>query len=118
MMLGAIINPLKIGYANLSVNREKYSVSEDVIFGMPSWGILYWLVADVPSNVKPSNEGLGEPFDFRPSHAPEWNNYAHSEIWAYKGNVRVQDPNPSKVVKKMYRQLMSERAKIIKLPEI
>jgi hypothetical protein len=109
-----ILGP-KISYKNMSVNRGRYSDPQDVIFEQPTCGIAQWSVSDVPGNIIPS-PGKGDPFSFRPAHVPEELNYSHCEIWAYKGDVRVEKPDPSTEVKKLYRQIMSDRSRIIHPP--
>jgi hypothetical protein len=117
MMLGDRLIPLKISYTNLSTNRGKYSEPEDVIIDAPGWGILFWRVDQIPRDVK-SDDPKATAYDFRPGHKPEDDNYSHTEIWAYRDDIRVPEPDPSKAVKKRYRQLMSERATLIKPPDV
>jgi hypothetical protein len=107
----------KVVYKNMSVNRGRYSEPEDVIFDHPMWGIIGWTVADIPSNVVPP-QGRGDPFSFRPAHVPEELNYAHSEVWAFKNGRRIEKPDPSTEVKKLFRQIMSDRSRVLRVPAV
>jgi hypothetical protein len=45
-------------------------------------------------------------------------NYAHSEIWAYRDEVRLPKADLPELVKKMFRVLMSLRGVVIRAPRV
>lgn len=110
---GNRVLPAGIRYANMSVNRQKYSEPEDVIFGYPGFGIIRFIVKMIPAYLK--SDG-GMTWEFRPAHVPEEDNYAHSEIHAYKDGNRVTKPQPPELIKKKYRQIMSDHAVVLREP--
>jgi hypothetical protein len=65
----------------LSTNRQKYSYPKDVLFSPTNefngLGILKLCVGDIPQTV---TDAVGVVHWFRPAHAPEENNYAHTHI--------------------------------------
>ena len=93
----------------LSVNRGRFSQPEDVLFPDNfGWGIASFKVMDVPEWLAPES---GEPdrYDFRVTHAPEEDNYAHSEVCSFKNGCFDLDVNPPRAVRKRFRLILCER---------
>lgn len=94
----------------LSLNREKYSEAEDVLFSpideFAGWGVFSVRVQDIPV-VLPDE---GPQYRFAPKHVPLDENYSHSEIWCdrMEPTGRYVEPNPS--VRKLFRTIISQRA--------
>ena len=113
--LGARPSSLQIRFPTQSVNREKYSKPEWVL--LPDWlhmGVIAFKVEDVPPSLTP--EG-GIPLEFRVEHVPEEENYAHSEIRTYRGDVYDEFLTvKSKTLKKVFRQRLAEQCQIIRVP--
>jgi hypothetical protein len=65
-----------------SVNRQKYSEPEDVLFLNGTFddemGVLEFAVRDIPQRLSVDR---GPGFVFFPKHVPEELNFAHSEVW-------------------------------------
>lgn len=51
------------------------------------WGIIFFEVQNIPERVV--HEG-GSTYSFKAVHIPHDENYPHSEIWAFLGEVHVQ----------------------------
>jgi len=96
-----------------SINREKYSKPEDVIYSddgqFDGWGVLEFRVEHIPLQLV---DGAGKPFVFFPRHTPDEDNYAHSEIWCESESERGQQADPNSATKKKFRALLSQHAKI------
>jgi hypothetical protein len=111
------LSPPSIKLENLSTNWSKYSKSFDVIFDYPGYGIGRLFVRDLPGNL-PVSHPPGTPImahAFRPQHVPLPDNYAHSEIWVYRAGQRLNRVTSS-VVKKEFRQIISDRSYVILQP--
>jgi hypothetical protein len=95
-----------------SVNREKYSQAEDVLISetdkYAGWGVVSFAVQDIPSQLLIENP----THRFFPRHAPEDNNYAHSEVWCNRIGQEGPHVKPSNLVKKMFRTLLGQRAAV------
>ena len=98
-----------------SVIRSKYSQPEDVLFpGYFSWGILAFPVSDIPGSLF---TGTGILIQFKLTHVPLWNNYAHSEIRAFGGQSHKRRDRLSNGVRREFRRRMKDgNARIIKHP--
>lgn len=107
--------PARIRYGDPSSNWSKYSKPWDVVFDNPGEGIAQILVADLPSGIpKIIPDGMtSEIHSCRPSHVPLPENYPHSEIWTYKGEVKVKSGRLGSLAKKAFQAEMSERCIII-----
>lgn len=116
-LAGESLLAAKIGYHQWSINRGKFSEPEDVAFGWDGCGVAQFYVEDVPAEVSGDTPGE-KTYNFRPQHRPDEDNYAHSEIWAFREGLRVDRPNPSSSVKKKYRTMLSQRITIIRAPRI
>ena len=96
-----------------SVNREKYSSPEDVLYSengrYNGWGVLEFAVSHLPS---PIADGAGTAYVFFPFHAPEEQNYAHTEIPCERQDHPGSDANPSSTVKKTFRAKLSQQARV------
>jgi len=95
-----------------SVNRQKYSQAEDVLFDergtYRDWGVLSFRVDDLPSRF-PTEEPR---YTFSPRHQPVEDNYAHSEVWCDRLPTTGQYVEPSPQVKKLFRAVLSQRITI------
>ena len=100
---------------DFSVNREKYSEPEDVLVpSYESWGVAGFEVSVIPSEM--SSPG-GVRYQFRVDHVPEEDNYSHSEVRAYKVGVYNRKLKVHDIVKKQFRQILSDSARVIKEPD-
>lgn len=65
-----------------SVNREKYSQPQDVLFSetdeFANWGVLSFRVSDLPSAFPVEYS----QYSFFPKHIPMEDNFSHSEVWS------------------------------------
>ncbi len=97
-----------------SVNRSRYSRPEWVL--LPSclnWGYGSCKVRDIPpAIVRPE----GASYEFRIRHDPEELNYSHSEIRAYRNEIRIKKIE-NKKYRLEFRIRLSQKIIIIKLPE-
>jgi len=85
---------------------------KDALPSYHNWGIAVFLVKDVP----PKLTDNGSYCDFRVEHVPEPENYSHTEVLSYP-NGSDQPKKPSnKKIKKQIRQMISDRAQIVKYP--
>jgi hypothetical protein len=106
----------------MSVNWSKYCKPWDVIFGYPNGGIALFIVfeikRDFPSELPATMaQQKPKPRTFRPSHEPFDDNYSHSEIAVFRDGVRVTKTSQiSDEAKKEFRQIVSDRSRIIKSP--
>jgi len=102
-------------YPDWSVNRSKYSEPEDVLY--PSyldWGVASFQVQDIPPHMV---SGGGILFEFKAEHVPEDDNYAHSEVRTFKNGVHERKAELPNLIKKEFRQLLSERARVVTPPK-
>jgi hypothetical protein len=87
-----------------SVNRERYSEPADVLFhpdGLyDDFGVFQFQVQDLPPPI-----GY---FAFSVRHAPEEENFSHSEIWSSKSES-PDYAEPSKTVKAQFRAHLANR---------
>jgi len=87
-----------------SVNRSKYSRPNDVLF--PQYflcGILAFPVSDVPNNLL---SGTGISTEFKVTHVPFRDNYAHSEIRAFDEQSHKRRDSLSDGVRREFRRRM------------
>lgn len=94
-----------------SVNRGKYSEAEDVLY--PNHfhlGIAQFLVSAIPPpRVFTDQQGDTRTYELKVEHDPHADNYAHSEIRAFREGLRVQRSGKIPVVlKSEFRQLIAE----------
>jgi hypothetical protein len=96
-----------------SLNRERYSHPEDVIFSedgeFDGCGILECTVGEL--SIRIADDRYVE-YQFVPVHMPEENNYSHSEIWADCIQTQVRTDEPSKIAKKKYRTAISKLLRV------
>src|SRR6266487_2401330 len=105
-----------VGFPDWSVNRAKYSEPGDALLPRwPDWGVASFAVADVPGSLV--SEG-GTVIEFRIEHVPEEENYAHSEVRAYKNGRHDRKLDVPKTVKARFRQILSERTHIAIEPRV
>jgi hypothetical protein len=100
-------------FPNQSVNRDRYSQPEDVIFNFPGWGIGAIEVQQIPPRLESPGQDnkVGPTYNFKPVHKPEACNYAHAEIQVFSGTENVRRVS-SNNIKKQYRTLMRQRARV------
>ena len=95
-----------------STNREKYSAAEDVLFSandeFAGWGVLSLRALDVTIGLP---ENLPS-YDFSCKHVPLEDNYSHSEIWCDSIEPTGGHIEPDSRVKKLFRAMMGQRARI------
>lgn len=103
-------------YPDQSVNRGKYSEPEDVLHpNYLDFGIARFQVQHVQLELSSGGE---INYQWTIEHKPEENNYAHSEIWTYKDKQHITDSKLPTGIKKQFRQMLSERAEVIKQPQV
>lgn len=95
-----------------SVNREKYSVVEDVLVSLDDryvgLGVWSLRVEDLPAEFP-----LEEPqYRMFPQHLPVEENYAHSEIWCDRVERTGRHVEPNTETKKLLRAFLSQRVHI------
>jgi hypothetical protein len=94
-----------------SVNRQKYSDPEDVLF-LPDGtfcdecGVLEFAVWNIPARI----QGGQSAYVFSPRHVPEDLNYAHSEIWCDSEEPTGGCVEPTRAVKKKLRAILGQHA--------
>lgn len=96
-----------------SLNREKYSHPEDVIFSemgeLDQHGVLECSVEGLSVTVFDDHH---MEYIFVPVHLPEENNYSHSEMWADCTQTGQRTDRPSRIARKTYRTMVSQRFKV------
>jgi len=96
-----------------SLNWERYSLPEDVIFSemgeFDQHGVLECNVEGLSVSVVDDHQ---MDYVFVPIHRPEENNYSHSEIWADCTQTGERTDRPSRVARKKYRTMVSQRFKV------
>lgn len=120
---GEKIDVTQIRSPDFSVNREKYSLPEDVLIDVsaPDFHIACFQVSDIPLSLEPS--GGGAFYEFRAEHDPDdtlgKENYAHSEVRSFK-NQRTRTiksfdrkVNLPKSVKLKFRKMIGDKTIII-----
>lgn len=101
-----------ITFPDCSVNRSKYSKPEDVLEpDYLQWGILQFLVQDVPIRLQ-DGDSIST---FKVVHCPLLENYAHSEIQSFKGDILKE---PSKTLKTRFRDEIAKKARVQRIPSI
>jgi hypothetical protein len=105
-----------IRFPDWSVNRAKYSEPEDVLIpDYLDWGIAAFEVGNVPKSLTSPAPG-NVKYDFRVAHDPVEDNYSHSEVRTYKDEHHEKKLDVNKTVKKLFRQILSEKTVIIRKP--
>lgn len=99
-----------ITFPDPSVNREKYSLPEDVILGYPGFRVFTFRVQDIPRSL---DEG-GRAFTFGVEHVPEDDNYAHSEVRTYCDGERISK-KPPKTVRTKFRLQLAKAMQVLEL---
>lgn len=96
-----------------SVNRGKYSKPEDVIKSKPHYGIVTFLVSDVPDQI-PEDPS----YTYRIEHDPLHDNHAHTEVRTYKDGIQDRNRNhPGRSVRMKFRAILFDRMKILRFPQ-
>lgn len=111
------LTALSISFRNWSVNRggPGFGEPEDVLFPNHfSQGIATFRVKNILPRMKLE---AGPVFEFRAAHVPDEDNYAHSEIQTYKGGELAHKPEPPQLIKKRFRQMISDASEIIRQPQ-
>jgi hypothetical protein len=101
------------------VNWSKYSKPWDAKFHHPSCGIGRIIVKDLPRALPEKLPTTDSKYhDFIPHHDPMPENYPHCEIRVFKEGVRVtKDSQISKLAKKEYRTIISDKTLILIEPK-
>jgi len=108
--------PTALRFPDFSVNRAKYSLPEDVLIpDYQTWGIAAFRVEDIPSEQK---SDANTTYTWEVVHDPNEDNYAYSEVRTYKNGHYAKNLDVSKTVKKIFRQILGDRARIVKCPDI
>lgn len=104
-----------------SVNREKYSEPEDVLWRnsefLSQYGFGYFTVAQVPEKIL---DGKGREVFFHVVHDPvfesdiELENYSHSEVRASNETGRAK--SVSGLIKTVFRQTIAEQITVLRVP--
>lgn len=74
---------------NMSVYRQKYSLPEWALLEsdqLADWAVVGFKVRDLPSPLMHLGVQL---HTFEPRHIPLDENYAHSEVWAFRDGVHI-----------------------------
>jgi hypothetical protein len=108
--------PTALRFPDFSVNRAKYSEPEDVLVpSYSSWGIASFQVKDIPPA---QSSDVDTVYTWNVIHDPNENNYSHSEVRTYKNGHYAKNLSVATTVKKAFRQILSDRARIIKHPDV
>lgn len=106
--------PTAIKFPDWSVNRAKYSEPDDVLIpSYQNWAIAAFAVGDVPKSLTSSGN---VKYDFKVEHDPLDDNYSHSEVRTYKDNRHDKKIDVNKLIKKQFRQILSEKTVVIRKP--
>jgi hypothetical protein len=112
--------PAFIRASGQSVNRGKYSFFFDVLLPGAQQASFRWLYLGVVhlqvSDVSVQLQSSVPPTEIRVEHVPLDDNYAHSEIRAFKSDRMLTPKQVAGTVKKELRQIISDRARILLLP--
>jgi hypothetical protein len=109
---------LGVRFPDFSVNRggPNFGPASDVL--LPSWpdhGVVEFSVSDIPSEITSDHS---PPYNFKPVHEPLEENYAHSEVRTFKGGLYDKNLRVSSMIKKQFRQILGERARIAIDPKV
>jgi len=92
--------------AAMSVNRSKYSEPGDILSVLrlkyAHWGVVRFRVSDVPTRMESE---AGVLFEWFVEHAPEEDNYAHSEVRTFRNRIHSKTsthPRSSRSVSARY----------------
>ncbi|NJK89157.1 MAG: hypothetical protein HC923_06945 [Myxococcales bacterium] len=123
---GRNVPPTEIGYPGsngMSVNRERFSLPEDVLWpDCSTWGIAALSCADIRSVMEESGDGRRR-FTLAPRHDPleasmeldQRENYAHSLIITLEDGRHDHTP-PTNSVKKKIRFEIARFLRVLKRP--
>lgn len=116
-ILNNIPSPSEIRCPDQSVNRSKYCSRPEWVL-LPTfqdYGYGSLKVRDVPARLV-SAGGVG--YNFRPEHAPEEENYSHTEIRAYResDSKRIKKIKGNKRLKMEFRMQICESVIILRYP--
>jgi hypothetical protein len=109
-LAGGMVLDAFLPFPAFSVNREKYGLPEEVIRHHPSFGIASFTVGDIPEALEDPG---GQVYRFGVEHRPEPENYAHSEVHSYRDGMTQE---PSKTVRKRFRELLRRRILVLREP--
>lgn len=118
------VRPAHIHFPDQSVNRQKYSRPWHVLLPSDDERSQSWILcgsAQVPvSGIPPAQQSAGNVhYEFTVEHDPLDDNFGHAELRVYKNGQRERDKRRiNSVVKKTYRQLLSEQTRIALEPLI
>jgi hypothetical protein len=106
--------PQAIRFPDFSVNRSKYSEPEDVL--VPTylnWGVSAFHVSDLPLAQQTDAQTV---YSWQVIHDPLEDNYSHSEVRTDKNGQYSKTLDVPKTMKKFFRQVLSDKARILKQP--
>lgn len=108
-----LFSPAGFKFPKQSVNRQKYSEPEDVLFSedgsLDGYGVLEFATRDIPPRLLETGTPV---FVFFMKHVPQEENYAHSEIWCETEQTTGQYVNPSPAIKKRFRTKLSQHVTV------
>ena len=112
---GEHLLPAGIKFPDWSTNRERYSEPQDVLLpNFERWGIAGFKVSAVPARLQ---TGESKEYTFAAIHEPVPDNYAHTEVRAFKDGAHDRDLKVPTLIKKEFRTRLSALTSIIKKPE-
>lgn len=120
LRVGDNLYPNAIRFPVFSVNRERFSEPEDVLYhDYPkclAQGVSAFKAKDIPTqlSVYDNNSKTNNIYDFCVWHDPREENYSHSEVRGYKNDNEAR--RVAKTVKKRFKIKLSEKISIIKDP--
>ena len=101
---GEKIPPSAVPFPNTSMNRERYSLPEDVLLGKQGFLVYGTAVAQVRINHQTtSDRGASTYYRLCPIHVPLEDNYSHTELRVFKNDERSHAPNLTRNVKRHFR---------------
>ena len=112
--------PASIRFPDFSVNRERYSKPEDVLYpNYKGLGIVSFKVEDLPEPILTGEGSKNETtYTFVPVHDPLEENYAHSEIRTFKNGHYSKNMDVSKKVKFKFRTHLANKLNVEKESEV
>jgi hypothetical protein len=91
-----------------SLNREKYSQPQDVLFSetdeFANWGVLSFQVQHIPPSFPPEHP----QYTLFPKHTPLEDNYSHTELYCV-GTPSAGYIEPGPAVRKLLRAALSQK---------
>lgn len=119
---GGDLSSLSVRLPTFSVNRGAFSEPEDVLIppsdqpiaNIELMGIAKFPVCGIPASLTPPQ---GKTIEFKVEHAPLEDNYAHSNVRAYKDG-KLTEEKLAVTVRKDFRAEIARHAEIHRPPQI